>query len=135
MQQITYSASSSVTVNGITPSTGPGMVLLANPSFLVSFVTAGDYVANAFTVGATTPATAVDLGLITTGKLFYIQTSVPIKVTLTQNAIDNVIDVDNFLMINSSFTAVKIANTGVAAANISLVVVGDRATVSGPGIY
>ena len=135
-QSITYLETASLTINGITPVSGSGVTLLANPSYSA---TAGlqDYVTETFVVNPITTATSLGLGKIVLGKIIWLQTNSPVVVTLTQSAVDKDIVVNSFLFLNCDFTAVKIANTSTtAAANISVVIAGNRADVgTGPGIY
>jgi hypothetical protein len=134
---VSVSTDLSLTIKGISPAAGPGLVLLANPSLVATNVTQGDYFADTFVVNALTTTTALDLGGIVSGATVWIQTDLPITVTLTQNAIDNDIVVDSFLMMNTTFTALKLANaSATTAANINVVVVGSRVTNPGtPGIF
>ena len=134
---VNVSSEASVTIRGISPAAGPGLVLLANPSLVTTNVSEGDYFADTFVVNPLTTATALDLGDIVTGATVWIQTDSPITVTLTQNAVDNDVDLDSFMMMNTSFTAIKLANaSATVAANINVVVVGDRAVNPGtPGIF
>lgn len=135
MSQISYKESATLTVNGITPTMGAGLTLLASPS-LASTATAGDYLAETFIVNPSTPATALNLNKIVTGKTLWMQTDQPLSVTLTQNAVDHVFTVDSFIFMNSAFTAIKLANSSsLTPANINIVILGDRAPVdSNPGI-
>lgn len=134
---VNVSAEASLTIRGITPAAGTGLTLLANPSLALTNVSEGDYFADTFTVNPSTPDTVLDLGDIVSGATIWIQTDQPITLTLTQNAVDNAFVVDSFLMMNTSFTAVKLANASAStAANINIVVVGDRVVNPGtPGIY
>lgn len=134
---VSVAQSSSVTITGVTPVAGTGFTLLAAPALSTTGVSYGDYFAETFTINASTPTTAKSLGDIATGELIWIQTDQPITVTLTQSAVDKDFLVDSFLCMNATFTAVKLANaSATTAANINLVVVGDRITnPGGPGIY
>jgi len=134
---VSISQDLSLTIKGISPAAGPGMVLLANPSLVTSNVTQGDYFADTFTVNPSTPATVLDLLELVACTSIWIQTDQPIEVTLTQNAVDNKIVVDSFMTMNTSFTAIKLANTSASAtANINVVAVGSRIVNPGtPGIF
>lgn len=134
---VNLSTDASLTIRGISPAAGPGLVLLANPSLVATNVTQGDYFADTFTVNPSTPTTTMDLGDIVAGATVWIQTDQTITVTLTQNSIDNDFVVDSFMLMNTAFTAIKIANaSAVNTAHINLVVVGSRVTNPGtPGIY
>ncbi len=134
---VNVSSEASLTIRGISPASGPGLVLLANPSLVTTNVTEGDYFADTFTVNPLTTTTALDLGDIVAGATVWIQTDLPVTVTLTQNAVDNDVVVDSFMMMNTSFTALKLANADLTeAAHINVVVVGDRAINPGtPGIF
>jgi len=134
---VTVSQSASLTINGITATTGPGLTLLANPALAITNVAQDDYFAETFTINPLTPDTVRPIGDIVTGSVIWIQTDRPITVTLTQSAVDNAFLVDSFMYMNATFTQVQLANADATnAANINLVVAGDRVTnPGGPGIY
>lgn len=134
---VNVSAEGSITIKGISPAMGPGLTLLANPSYIATNVIAGDYFADTFTVNVSTPTTSLSLEDIVTGDFIWVQTDQPISVTLTQNSIDNTFTVDHFMFMQTGFTAVKFANSSLtAAAHINIVVAGERVTNPGtPGIF
>ncbi len=134
---VSLSTDLSLTIKGISPAAGPGLVLLANPTLVATNVTQGDYFADVFTVNPLTTTTALDLGDIADGSTVWIQTDLPITVTLTQNSVDNSILVDSFMMLNTGFTELKLANaSSTVAAHINVVVTGSRITNPGsPGIF
>ena len=134
---VNLSASASLTIKGITPVAGAGLTLLANPSFQLTNVTKGDYFADTFTVNPLTTTTTLNLEDIVTGAIVWVQTDQSISMTLTQNAVDNTFTVDNFILLQTGFTALKFANpSATTAAHISVVVCGDRVVNPGtPGIY
>jgi hypothetical protein len=134
---VNVSSDMSLTIKGISPASGPGLVLLANPSLITSNVTQGDYFADTFTINPSTPATLLDLLGIVSSTSLWIQTDAPIAVTLTQNAIDRTFIVDSFVTMNTAFTAIKLANSSATvAAHINVVIVGNRVTnPNTPGIY
>lgn len=134
---VSVSTEASLTIRGISPASGPGLTLLANPSLESTNVTQGDYFADTFTVNALTTTTTLNLGDITAGTTAWVQTDLPVTVTLTQTAGDRPVLVDSFLMINTAFTAIKFANaSATTAAHISVVIVGNRTTNPGtPGIW
>lgn len=136
MSLITYNQNASMDVKGITPLAGSGISLLASPELRVISAPAGDYLAETYQVDHSTTATALDLGKITTGRTLWVQTDIPIVVTLTQTAGSVALTVDNFLMTNATFTAVSLTNaSATATANVAIVVLGDRNPPSGPGIF
>src|ERR1035437_2977433 len=103
MSRITYNQNASMKVKGIVPLAGSGISLLASPDLDVVNASAGDYLAETYQVDPSTTATALNLGKITTGHVLWIQTDIPIVVTLTQTAGTVALTVDNFLMTNSTF--------------------------------
>lgn len=134
---VNVSQAASLTINGISTTGGVGLSLLAAPALAAANVTRGDYFAETFTVNPLTAATARPLGEIVSANTLWMQTDIPVDITLTQNAVDYTFTVDSFVFMNTSFTAIKLANNdATTAANINLVVVGDRTPNTGtPGIY
>lgn len=134
---VTVAQSGSLTINGITPTAGAGLTLLASPALSSTGTQYGDYFAETFVVNPVTPTTARPMGDIATGKVIWIQTDRPITVTLTQSAVDKDFLVDSFLYLNATFTGVKLANAhATLGANINMVIAGNRVTNPGtPGIY
>ncbi len=134
---VTVSQAASLTINGITPAAGTGLVLLANPSLATSNASFNDYFANTFVVNVSTPDTIQSMGNIVTGKVVWLQTDQQITVTLTQSATANAFVVESFMYMNADFTQIEIANaSALTAANINLVIAGDRVTNPGtPGIF
>ena len=136
MSLITYNQNATMDVKGITPLMGSGITLLASPELQVISASAGDYLAETYQVDPSTTATALNLGKITTGRVLWLQTDIPVKLTLTQTAGDVTLLVDSFLMTNSTFTAAKLANaSSTAIANVAVAILGDRVAPSGPGIF
>jgi hypothetical protein len=125
---INVSQSASITVNGITPAAGPGLTLLANPQLATANVSMGDYFANTFTINPNTAATVLSIGSIVTAKMLWVKTDQPIQITLTQNSIDKDFAITDFVMINATFTQLKLANSSTTApAHVAVVATGDRA--------
>lgn len=140
MANIKYTLTATFKAVGITPAAGPKPAVDASYSFAPGAIDTGDYFSNTFVVNSGTTATAVSLGKITTGKSLIIETDQPIQVTLTQDLgagpVDNVQLVNKFLMIDTEFTAVQIANAGGTSANIVLSAAGTRDAVgAGAGIF
>lgn len=135
MSLITYNQNATMSVKGITPLMGAGITLLASPELQVISASAGDYLAETYQVDPSTTATALSMGKITTAHTLWLQTDRLITVTLTQTSGDVALLVDNFLMTNSTFTAVKLANASGTTANVAVVILGDRNPPSGPGIF
>lgn len=133
---VNVAQSASLTINGLTPVAGAGFTLLASPALSATNVQYGDYFAETFTINPSTPTTVQPIGNIATGSVLWVQTDQPITVTLTQTSGSNSYDVDSFLYVNATFTAVSFANAGTAAAHINLVAVGARAVNPGTaGIF
>lgn len=140
MANLSYTASANVTVAGITPASGPKSTITEASPFNSGATDADDSHCEPYTINAGTTATAINLGKIATGLLVEIQTTGSILVTLTQDQgagpVDTVLKVDTFLMLESGFTALKLANTGGTAVYVSVTVLGNRIPLGGgPGIY
>ncbi len=135
-----FTGSASLSVNGITPATGPTENVAVSVNYSSGILQADDCMEEVYTINANTPATAIDMGKIVTGKAIWLQTSSPVILTLTQDLgagpVDNDILVSSMVMLPAVFTGVQLANALGTSAKIALVIVGDRAAVGGgPGIY
>lgn len=140
MANLQYVASANLDVSGITPTSGPKPSLKVSSVYTSGGVAVGDHIADTFVVNGSTPATAIDLGELVTGKAVWIEASAPIHLILTQDLgagpVDITYPIDKFMFSQTTFTAVKLANPTAVAINVSIAVMGDRAAVGvGPGIY
>ena len=137
MANIAYKPSAGLQITGITPDSGPKPTLNVAASFNGSTYEAGDYLAETFTINASTTATAINLGKIVTGAYLWIETNGLLVVTITQDSTPRDIRVENLLVIKSPFTALSVANPSSATAvKMSVVVAGDRTTIgTGPGVF
>lgn len=138
---VTISQTASFQINGVTATAGSGFTLLANPQLLTSNVSHQDYYAEIFTVNPLTSLAAQSMGAIVTGKVLWMQTDIPVTVTLNQGTllvpIWNSYVVDSFLFTNATFVEIQLSNSNATtAAHINIVMVGDRVVNPGtPGIY
>jgi len=128
---VTTTQTVAMTCQGTVP-----LVDLAKPTYSSSLSTEDMY-SETFQVNALTPTTLIGLGPIVTGKTIWIQTSSPITVTLTQNAVGHPILVDSFLLTNATFTALELANADLLVnATVTVVITGNRTPLGvGPGVY
>ena len=119
----------------LTGNSTTGLSVLLEPAFTKANVAVDDYVHNTFIVNAGTTATAIDLGKIATASYLMVICDAPLEVTITQTT-DRTVDVNDFLLMNSTFTALKIANPGIVDVNVTVLVAGNRIANPGtPGIY
>ena len=134
---VTYSQTVSATISGLTTTAGSGITLLSNPAFSISNNTADDYLSETYTINPSTPETAVDLGLIALGQFLWVQTNQPILLTLNQPVSGMAtFAVNNFLLLDSTFSSLSIANPGSSQASVSIVIAGDRNSLTtNPGIF
>jgi hypothetical protein len=140
MANLQYTASSNLSISGITPASGPKPTVAITAAFTSGGVAVGDYVSDTFVVNGTTTATAFDMGNIVTGKAIWFEASAPLSLILTQDLgagpVDVEVKVDKFIFLQATFTAVKVANPGATAVNVSLSIMGDRVAVgAGPGVF
>lgn len=139
-KNLSYTASGNVSITGITPVAGPKPTITVAAAFNSGATDADDNLTETYTVNAGTTATAIDLGYIATGLLVSINTTGPLLVTITQDQGSGPVDVtwkvDTFLLLESGFTALQLANAGGTAVNVSLTVIGNRIPLgTGPGIF
>ena len=141
MANLTFSSTATLAVAGITPGAGPASTLKVNAAFTGTATNADDRIAETFVINASTTATAIDMGKIVTGKALWIECDGPLHVTLTQDLgagpVDHIVKVEKFMYLQSTFTAVKVANpSATTAVHISIIVAGDRVAVGGgPGVF
>jgi hypothetical protein len=148
---INISQAFELTVNGLSPNAGAGMVLLASPSLNSSNTVFDDYVADTFTLNpsVSTPIPipsigTLDLGDISSGYVLWVQTDQPITINFTQNLVASSVQVDNFFYLSLSplggnpfkgpvtFTN----NSTVNTAHLAVVLCGNRTPNPGtPGMY
>lgn len=138
---VAFTASANLSITGVTPDTGPKPVVTATASFTSGATTVGDYISDTFVVNANTPATALDLGKISAGKIVWLETNGLAQVTITQDLgsgpEDVTMNVEKLLVLQSGFTALKVANPSLTTAvRISVTVAGDRPAIgAGPGVF
>jgi len=141
MANLSYTATASLNISGITPDAGPTSTVNDAGSYTSSAVEAGDREVRTYVVNAaTTPAVALDMGKITAGKALWLESDGALDVSLTQDfgagAVVNKIRMEKFLYLESPFTVVAVENNGGTAVNLSYMVVGDRDAVGvGGGVY
>ena len=138
---VNVTESAALSISGITTTGGVGLTLLATPTLSITGATRGDYFAETFVVNPSTVSVKQEMGYIVTGNTLWIQTDIPVTVTLNQGTlltpINHTFTVDTFLFMNATFVEIYLTNSSATtAANINLVVVGDRTVNAGaPGIY
>lgn len=140
MANLSFTSTASLSIKGITPTDGPTSVVSDSGSYSSGATEAGDRITRTFTVNAGTPLTAIDLGKITSGKMLWLECNGSLTVELTQDFgsgdVANIALVNKFFMLQSPFTALRIANPGGTAINVSVMVAGDRDAVgAGPGVF
>ena len=140
MANISYKPTAGLQITGITPDAGPKPTITVAASSNGASYEAGDYLADTYTVNASTTATVINLGKIVTGKFLWIETNGELVVTITQAAAPRDIKVNGLMILASPtapFTAISVANPSSATAvKMSLVVAGDRDAVgTGPGVF
>lgn len=145
MANLSYTATANLSVTGITPATAtpplPTSTLKINAQYTGTTSPADDRLDEVYTINASTPDTALNLGKIVSGEALWIQVDGPLHVTLTQDLgsgpVQNVIRVEDFLMLSSSYTAISVANpSATAPVHLSVIVLGNRAAVGGgPGVF
>jgi hypothetical protein len=149
---INISQSFEITVNGISPNAGAGMVLLANPSLNTANTIFDDYVADTFTLNPSvaTPVPIISTGTLDTGDIagayaLWVQTDQPITINFVQNLVTSSVLVDSFFYLSMAplggnpfkgpitFTN----NSTVTAAHLTIVMCGDRTPNPGTpgGLY
>lgn len=135
-----YTATASLSINGITPLTGPTENVAVSVNYSSGILQADDSMEEVYTINANTPDTAIDMGLIVTGKAIWIQTNSPVILSLQQDLgagpVWNKTLVSSMVLLPVTFTGVRLANAQGTAAKVALALAGDRAAVGGgPGIY
>ena len=141
MANLSFSSTATLTINGITPADGPTSTIRESASFTGAATSADDRMVQTFVINASTTATALDLGKITSGQALWVQVDGPLHVTVTQDLgagpVDAVVRVESFMFLNSEFLALKVANpSATTAVRLSIAVVGDRDAVGGgPGVF
>jgi len=141
MADLSFTATAGLSVNGISKATGiPTSVLKGTGTFAPGAVDASDTIEKTFVVNASTTKTAIDIDKITAGKLLWVETDKAVEVYVTQDfgvgPVEGKFYVSKFLLLQSAYSAVAVANTGGTAANISVMAVGDKPVVgTGPGVF
>lgn len=142
MANLSFTATGNVSITGITPTpaTAPKPTISVAAAFNSGATNADDYLSDTYTVNAGTTATAVNLGKISAGLLLAVQTTGTVLLTITQDQgsgpVDIVLQVDSYILLESGFSALKIANAGATAVQVSISVVGNRpANSNAPGVF
>lgn len=142
MANFTFSASANLKLTGITPLAGPPLLDKGDLNFVTTMpIAVDDKAGNTFTVNANTTATSLDLGSIVAGEALLLLTDGPLVLTLTQDfgsgpVTQNTL-VNTLYMLQSSFSAISIANPSLTTAvHVAFLVAGDRIPVgTGPGVF
>jgi len=149
---INISQSFEVTVNGLSPNAGAGMVLLANPSLNTANTVYDDYVADTFTlnpsVAGPTPISSIgtlDMGDIEGAYALWVQTDQPVTISFAQNLVTSSVLVDSFFYLsmaplggNPFKGPITFTNSStVSPAHLTILMVGDRTPNPGTpgGLY
>ena len=141
-----------LTVNGLSPNAGVGLVLLANPSLNTANTVYDDYIADTYTlnpsVAGVSPVTSIgtlNVEDIVGTYAMWIQTDQPITLTFVQNLVTSSVLVDSFFYISMNplgghpiGNPIRFTNNStVNPAHITVVIAGDRAVNPGTpnGLY
>lgn len=141
MASFSFSSSATLAISGITPAAGPTSVDKVNAAFSGASASCDDRLSHTFTINANTTDTALDLGMIVSGKILWVECDGPLIVSMTQDLgagpVVNVQKVDRFLLAQTAFTTVSVANpSATTAVHLSIIVAGDRVAVGGgPGVF
>lgn len=138
---INIAQSFGITVNGISPNAGAGIVLLSSPSLNTANTIFDDYVADTFTLNpsVSTPLPITSVGTLNTGDIsgayaLWVQTDQPITINFVQNLVTSSVLVDSFFYLSMTplggnpfkgpitFTN----NSTVNPAHLTIVLVGNR---------
>lgn len=148
---INISQAFELTVRGLSPNAGAGMVLLANPSLNTGNTVYDDYVADTFTLNPSvaTPVPIPSVGTLDVGDIdrsyvLWLQTDQPITVTFVQNLITSSVLVDSFFYLsmaplggNGFLSPITFTNNStVNTAHLTVTLCGNRTPNPGtPGMY
>jgi hypothetical protein len=141
MANFSYTTTATLALNGITPTTGPALTDKVNGVYSGISTAVDDRLNETYTINASTTATALDLGKIVAGTALWIQTDGPLHVSLTQDLgagpVVNIVRVEKFLMLESAFSAISVANpSATTAVHFSIIAPGNRLPVGGgPGVF
>ena len=136
MANLAYTASATLNITGIVPAEGPTSTIKIGSAYSGVSTPADDWLSETYVVNAGTVATAINLGKIVTGQMLWVQCNGPLNITLTTALGDVILPVASFIMLQTPFTALKLANAGADAVEVSVTVCGARTPVgTGPGIF
>ena len=133
----TFTPAATLSISGVTPAAGPTFTDKVNAAYTGFPTNADDRLNGTYTINANTIATSVGLGLISAGLCLWIQCDGPLAVTLIQPSGTSTFRVDSFLLLQSAFTSLSLANpSATTAVHVSIVAAGTRPAVGGgPGIF
>ena len=141
MASFSLSSTATLAISGITPAAGPTTSDKVNGAYTGTPITVDDRLDEVYTINANTPDTLLSLGKIVASEALWLETDGPLNVTLTQDLgagpVDCPMRVSKFILLQSPFTAIKVANpSATTAVHFSVVVGGNRIPVGGgPGVF